>query len=396
MLQCSPSSSLLLGLALGILVSSAPSLLSCFRESSSKDQSENDPDSDFIKHGIPDLIGHTPLMQIQSLSAATGCTILAKLELANPGGSAKDRIALAIIEHAEQKGLIRPHSGDVVYEGTSGSTGISLAMVCRAKGYRAHICLPSDTSVEKINLLEKLGAVVEKVPPAGIVDKRQYVNMARTRAAQHNASSSTSRGLFADQFENEANWTAHYNHTGPEIFKQTQGKLDVFITGAGTGGTISGVSRFLKPRVPGLKVVLADPQGSGLFNKIKRGVMFDVVEREGTRRRHQVDTLVEGIGINRLTKNFAVGSAFIDDAVRVTDEEALAMARYLVENDGIFAGSSSAVNFVAAVKYARKIGPGHTIVTVICDSGARHLSKFWKDAGSVGGEIGLDLDSILK
>ncbi|KAK7207321.1 tryptophan synthase beta subunit-like PLP-dependent enzyme [Myxozyma melibiosi] len=392
----SPSSSLLFGLALGFLATTASSHFLLPLISHPHDQPPSSSSIPDIKIGVEGLIGNTPLVKIKSLSAATGCTILAKAELQNPGGSAKDRVALAIVERAEQEGLIRPHSGDVVYEGTSGSTGISLAMICRAKGYTAHICLPSDTSTEKIDLLERLGATVEKVPPAGIVDKRQYVNMARTRAAERNALPGGGRGLFADQFENEANWRAHYEHTGPEIYSQTGGgKLDVFITGAGTGGTISGVSRFLKPRVPGLTVVLADPPGSGLFNKVKYGVMFDVKEREGTRRRHQVDTLVEGIGINRVTRNFEIGRPLVDDAVRVTDEEALAMARYLVEHDGLFVGSSTAVNCVAAARYAKKIGPGHTIVTVICDSGSRHLSKFWKAAGEVSRDHELELDEIL-
>ncbi|KAK9365090.1 tryptophan synthase beta subunit-like PLP-dependent enzyme [Lipomyces kononenkoae] len=350
-----------------------------------------------IRIGVEGLIGCTPLMKIKSLSEATGCEILAKVEMMNPGGSAKDRIALAIVERAEAEGLLRPNSGDVVYEGTSGSTGISLAMICRAKGYRAHICLPDDTSAEKVDLLEKLGAEVEKVPPASIVDRRQYVNRARARANERNSDESIEgRGLFADQFENEANWKAHYDHTGPEIYKQTGGQVDIIVMGAGTGGTISGVSRYLKPLLPNLKVVLADPPGSGLYNKVKYGVMFDIKEREGTRRRHQVDTLVEGIGINRVTRNFDVGRRLVDDAIRVTDEEALAMAKFLVEHDGLFVGSSTAVNCVAAAKYALKTGPGHTIVTMICDSGTRHLSKFWKAVGPISGELGTSsLEDIL-
>ncbi|KAK9450049.1 tryptophan synthase beta subunit-like PLP-dependent enzyme [Limtongia smithiae] len=407
------AATLLAGVALGAIISDTvrKQAHSSSLDSSHRHVELNDPETqsanaaydDYavprdIRVGVEGLIGNTPLMRIKSLSDATGCDILAKVEMLNPGGSAKDRIALAIVEEAEKQGLIHPNSGDVVYEGTSGSTGISLAMICRAKGYMAHICLPDDTSVEKINLLKSLGAVVEMVPPASIVDKRQYVNMARTRAQEQNADPNTlGRGLFADQFENEANWRAHYEHTGPEIWRQTGGQIDAFITGAGTGGTISGVSRYLKPLRPQLKVVLADPPGSGLFNKVKYGVMFDVAEREGTRRRHQVDTMVEGIGINRVTCNFEAGRAYVDDAIRVTDKEAIAMARYLVENDGLFVGSSTAVNCVAAARWAKKIGRGHTIVTIICDSGVRHLSKFWKAAGSVEGESGrkVDLDSIL-
>lgn len=227
--------------------------------------------------------------------------------------------------------------------------------------------MPSDQAIEKSDQLLKLGAVVDRVPPAPIVEKDNFVNRARDLAHIHTRSSTSSplgsafgsgsstpdsagsramrgRGFFADQFENEANWRAHFNGTGPELYAQCDGRLDAFVTGAGTGGTISGVARFLKPRIPDLRVVLADPQGSGLYNRVRYGVMFDLKEREGTRRRRQVDSIVEGIGINRVTANFEAGKEFVDDAVRVTDAQAMAMARWLVEKDGIFIGSSSAVN----------------------------------------------------
>ena len=205
--------------------------------------------------------------------------------------------------------------------------------------------MPSDQATEKSDLLLKLGAVVERVPPAPIIDPMHFVNRARSLAAQHTADSQRpGRGFFADQFEIEANWRAHYNGTGPEVFQQCSGHLDAFVTGAGTGGTITGVARYLKPRLPAVKIVLADPQGSGLYNKVKSGVMFDIKEKDGSRRRQQVDTIVEGIGINRVTANFEAGKDLIDDAIRVTDEQALGMARWLVEKDGIFIGSSSAVN----------------------------------------------------
>jgi cysteine synthase A len=205
--------------------------------------------------------------------------------------------------------------------------------------------MPNDQATEKSDLLLKLGAEVERVRPAPIIDQSQFVNMARKRAQEHTDDpNKPGRGIFADQFENEANWRAHFEGTGPEIYKQTGGAIDAFVSGAGTGGTISGVALYLKPLLPNMKVVLADPQGSGLFNRIKYGVMFDVKEREGTRRRHQVDTIVEGIGINRVTRNFEAGRELIDDAIRVTDKQAKAMAKWLVEKDGIFVGSSSAVN----------------------------------------------------
>jgi cysteine synthase A len=205
--------------------------------------------------------------------------------------------------------------------------------------------MPSDQSTEKSDLLLKLGAEVERVLPAPIVDQNQFVNLARLRASEHTLDPTRPGiGFFADQFENRANWLAHYNGTGPEIYRQAGKHLDAFIAGAGTGGTISGVALFLKPLLPELRVILADPEGSGLYNRIKFGVMFDMKEREGTRRRHQVDTIVEGIGINRVTANFEAGRELVDGAVRVSDEQAMAMARWLVEEDGIFVGSSSAVN----------------------------------------------------
>ncbi|KAF3026930.1 hypothetical protein E8E15_002813 [Penicillium rubens] len=369
-----------------------------------------------IVEGIEGCIGNTPLFRIKSLSDETGCEILGKAEFLNGAGqSSKDRVALSMIEIAEEQGILTPHSGDTIYEGTSGSTGISLATLARAKGYLAHICLPSDQAIEKSNLLLKLGAIVDRVLPAPIVEKDNFVNRARALAKTHTASSgipsasaeeqsdlpaaddrmTRGRGFFADQFENEANWRAHYEGTGPELYAQCGGRIDAFVAGAGTGGTISGVARFLKPLLPRLSVVLADPQGSGLFNRVVYGVMFDVKEREGTRRRRQVDTIVEGIGINRVTANFEAGKELIDDAVRVTDAQALAMARWLVEKDGIFIGSSSAVNCIAAVKTARKLGPGHRIVTVLSDSGSRHLSRFWAKAGDVGGAVDTKLEDVM-
>lgn len=257
--------------------------------------------------------------------------------------------------------------------------------------------MPSDVSTEKSDLLLKLGATVERVPPASIVDQDQFVNTARRRAQEHTSSSTTpGRGFFADQFENTANYIAHEQTTGPEIYEQCDGHIDTFVAGAGTGGTISGVALALKPRLPAMKVVLADPQGSGLYNKVKYGVMFSPTEAEGTRRRHQVDSVVEGIGVNRLTANFNAGFHLIDDAVKVTDEQAMSMARWLVEKEGLFVGPSSAVNLVAAATVAKGMEKGSRVVTVVCDSGTRYLGRFWKASGDVGGQ-GLDctLEDIL-
>ncbi|KAK3986896.1 cysteine synthase 2 [Cladorrhinum sp. PSN332] len=341
-----------------------------------------------VVEGIEGIIGNTPLVKIRSLSEATGCIILAKAEFLNgAGGSPKDRVALNMIEVAEEEGLLAPNRGDTIYEGTVGSTGISLAVLARARGYKAHICMPDDMAHEKSDLLIHLGAEVERVTPAPITDPRHFVNLARTRAKEHTANPDTeSRGFFADQFESLANYTAHMKTTGPEIFEQTGGRLDAFVAGAGTGGTISGVTKYLKEerKMTNLRVVLADPQGSGLYNKIRHGVMYSPTEREGTRRRQQVDTMVEGIGITRITENFETARSLIDDAVRVTDEQACRMARWLVEHDGIFIGSSSAVNCVAAVVTALKMPKGSRVVTILCDSGTRHLSKFWKHIGEMG------------
>ncbi|KAJ6787947.1 hypothetical protein PWT90_03764 [Aphanocladium album] len=339
--------------------------------------------------GIAGCIGNTPLIKIQSLSEATGRTILAKAEFLNgAGNSPKDRVALSIIHEAENQGLLTPHQGDTIYEGTVGSTGISLATLARAMGYKAHICMPDDQSMEKSDLLLHLGATVERVTVAPITSPDHFVNLARRRAVEHaSLAKDGSKGFFADQFESPANWQAHVTTTGPEIWRQTGGLVDAFVAGAGTGGTISGVARYLKLEAKAsarVRVVLADPQGSGLYNKVKHGVMYSATEREGTRRRQQVDSMVEGVGVNRVTENFEAGRDLIDDAVKVSDEQACHMARWLVENDGIFVGSSSSVNCVAAVVTAMTLPPGSTVVTVLCDSGTRHLSKFWKYIKELG------------
>ncbi|KAI9595667.1 tryptophan synthase beta subunit-like PLP-dependent enzyme [Syncephalis fuscata] len=417
-----------------------------------------------IADGVAGLIGNTPLVRLNALSAETGCEILAKAEYLNPGGSPKDRVALYIIRQAEKEGLLGPPQtsndaiaadGDgsqsslplirrsTVFEGTVGSTGISLAMISRALGYACHIVVPDDQAQEKYALLERHGATVERVRPASIVDKRQFVNTARHRAQEFDAKAKASanqhhlpkdkraRGFFADQFENLANFRAHYETTGPEIWQQTNGCIDAFVAGAGTGGTIAGVAHYLKQHNEHIHITLVDPAGSGLYHKVRHGVFFSPYEAEGKRRRHQVDTVVEGVGINRLTRNFALAlpelqrAAFrdvltshpmlddvaidspyrstndndsdsttttthdntmtgdhgwINSAMRVTDEEAVAMSRFLVDREGIFVGSSSAVNCVGAVRLARQLGPGHTIVTLLCDSGQRHLTKFWSDS----------------
>ncbi|XP_020241756.1 cysteine synthase 2 [Asparagus officinalis] len=372
--------------------------------------------------GLIAAIGNTPLIRINSLSDATGCEILGKAEFLNPGGSVKDRVAVKIIEEALDSGDL--FKGGVVTEGSAGSTAISLATVAPAYGCKCHVVIPDDAAIEKSQILEALGATVERVRPVSITHKDHFVNIARKRASEANRLAAKQReassrmecngparangnglvrangdgsvyssgdpsqqdecllpstncegGFFADQFENLANFRAHYEGTGPEIWDQTEGNLDAFIAAAGTGGTLAGVSRFLKEKDPNIKCFLVDPPGSGLFNKVARGVMYTKEEAEGRRLKNPFDTITEGIGINRLTKNFMM--AELDGAFRGTDKEAVEMSRFLLKNDGLFVGSSSAMNCVGAVRLARSLGPGHTIVTILCDSGMRHLSKFY-------------------
>ncbi|KAJ7879555.1 PALP-domain-containing protein [Mycena olivaceomarginata] len=369
--------------------------------------------SDDVLDGIVGLIRNTPLVRIPSLSNALNVEILAKAEYLNPGGSVKDRVAVRMIDDAERQGLLHPHTGSRIFEGTSGSTGISLAMVGHARGYDVTIITPDDMASEKLHALLSLGADVEQVRPASIVDKKQFVNIAKQRALAFASTSSTSvvsglgdsiavltdtdaRGFFADQFENKSNFDAHFDGTGPEVWRQTNGNVKAFVSGAGTGGTIAGVGRFLKSMDEDVVICLADPDGSGLYNKVKYGVMFDQREKEGTKRRHQVDTVVEGIGLNRLTQNIELALPIIDDAFRITDPEAVAMARYLVKHDGLFIGSSSACNLVACVRLVKKMGwhSGQRIVTVLCDSGARHHSKFWNDEYLRTAQIPIDVSII--
>ncbi|TCD64839.1 hypothetical protein EIP91_003587 [Steccherinum ochraceum] len=406
---------LLYGVLIGLSLSVTSTSLVLYTQKRKRDRQELSYDkrpieirSDEIVDGVTGLIGNTPLVRINSLSDALGVEILGKAEYLNPGGSVKDRVALRIIEDAERQGLIHPHTGSRIFEGTVGSTGISIATIAKARGYDVTIIMPDDVAAEKVKALESLGADVERVRPASIVDKKQFVNLAKDRAAHFGHTKdphdslirSTSsvlvtttaseavlhehgtltleeaeelkmkpRGFFADQFENRSNFQAHFEGTGPEIWRQTSGRVDAFVSGAGTGGTLSGTGQYLKSVKEDLLIALSDPEGSGLYNKIKHGVMYDRREAEGTKRRHQVDTVVEGIGINRLTINMELGLDIIDDAFRITDAEAVAMSRYLVEHDGLFLGSSSACNLVACVKFVKKMGwggGGQRVVTILC------------------------------
>uniref|UniRef100_A0A7S2RC68 Tryptophan synthase beta chain-like PALP domain-containing protein n=1 Tax=Rhizochromulina marina TaxID=1034831 RepID=A0A7S2RC68_9STRA len=325
--------------------------------------------------GYAGLIGGTPLVELRSLSALTGRRILAKAEYLNPGGTGKDRIALAMIEEAERRGQLAP--GGTVVEGTSGSTGIALAALCACRGYRCVIVMPDDQSPEKQRLLRQFGAEVLVVRTASISNPQHYVNVARKLAKGEEVAGHhlPGGGYFTDQFETLANYHAHVATTGPELWQQTQGQCHAFVMSAGTGGTIAGVSRFLKSKNPGIKVVLADPPGSSLFHFVKHGVCWAPQQSERTVRRHRYDTIAEGIGLDRLTRN--IQEAEIDDAIAVSDQEALYMAHYLLKHEGLLVGSSSAINVVAAIRFAKEVPPGSTVATVLCDSGQRHLNRFW-------------------
>ena len=330
-------------------------------------------DDSGVVDGVVGAIGNTPLIYLKGLSKKHGCHIYGKAEFLNPGGSVKDRVALQIINDAEQSGKIS--KGDTLYEGTAGSTGISLAMISSAKGYACEIFMPNDQAIEKSLLMEQYGATVHRVPPVSIVDSQQFTRLAEQRAKEKG-------GFYTNQFENLSNFRAHYNMTGPEIVKQMVGKCwDGFVAAAGTGGTIAGISEYLRDTMGAAcpRIALVDPQGSSLYNRVEHGVAFSVKEREGTRTKNQIDSITEGIGIvGRITANFA--KAEIDQAFQCSDQEAVDMARVLMREEGLFLGSSSAVNCVGAVKLAKVLGEGSTIVTILCDGGHRHLSRFYNRA----------------
>ncbi|MDX2228454.1 MAG: cysteine synthase A [Leptolyngbyaceae cyanobacterium bins.349] len=309
-----------------------------------------------IKHGFVDSIGNTPLIRLNSFSDETGCEILGKAEFLNPGGSVKDRAALYIIEAAERQGSLKP--GGTVVEGTAGNTGIGLAHICNAKGYNCLIVIPETQSQEKIDLLRTLGAEVRTVPAVPYKDPNNYVRLSgRIAAEMENA-------IWANQFDNLANRLAHYETTGPEIWQQTEGKVDAWVTATGTGGTYAGVALFLKEQNPAIQCVLADPMGSGLYSYVKTGEP----KAEGS-------SITEGIGNSRVTANMQGAPA--DDAIQIDDVEAIRVLYQLLEKDGLFMGGSVGINVGAAVALAKQMGPGHTIVTILCDGGSRYQSKLF-------------------
>ncbi len=309
-----------------------------------------------IKSGFVGSIGNTPLIRLNSFSDQTGCEILGKAEFLNPGGSVKDRAALYIIKDAEERGLLKP--GGTVVEGTAGNTGIGLAHICNAKGYKCLIIIPETQSQEKIDLLRTLGAEVRTVPAVPYKDPNNYVRLSGKIASE------LENAIWANQFDNLANRRAHYETTAPEIWAQTDGKVDGWVAATGTGGTYAGVALFLKEKNPAIHCVVADPMGSGLYSYIKTGE----VKPEG-------NSITEGIGNGRVTANMEGAPA--DDAIQVGDREAIRVVYQLLEKDGLFMGGSVGINVGAAVALAQKLGAGHTIVTILCDGGSRYQSKLF-------------------
>ena len=312
-----------------------------------------------IKNGFVGTIGNTPLIRLNSFSDDTGCEILGKAEFLNPGGSVKDRAALYIIKDAEEKGLLKP--GGTVVEGTAGNTGIGLAHICNARGYKCLIVIPDTQSQEKIDALRTLGAEVRTVPAVPYKDPNNYVKLSGRLAAE------MENAVWANQFDNLANRQAHYETTGPEIWEQTDGKVDAWVAATGTGGTFAGVSMFLKSKKTAIQTVLADPMGSGLYSYFKTGE----IKTEGS-------SITEGIGTTRVTANME--DVPVDDALQIDDAEAVRVVYQLLRKDGLFMGGSVGINVGAAVALAKQMGPGHTIVTVLCDGGARYQSRLFDRA----------------
>jgi len=310
-----------------------------------------------ISDGFSGAVGNTPLIRLRGVSDETGCDILGKAEFMNPGGSVKDRAARAIVLAAEKSGALPP-KGTVV-EGTAGNTGIGLAHVCNARGYRCVIVMPDNQSAEKYKLLEMLGADVYKVPTVPYSNPNQYQRVAERLAA------SLPNAVWSNQFDNTINRQAHLETTGPEIWQQTNGRVDAFTAASGTGGTFAGVSEYLKSRRRAIRTVLVDPPGSSLFEYV----------RNGTLKATGSGSITEGIGIGRVTANLK--DAPIDDAIHVEDVDTVRFVYRLLREEGLFLGSTSGINVAAAVRVALELGRGHTIVTVLCDGGAKYQSRLF-------------------
>jgi cysteine synthase A len=302
-------------------------------------------------------VGHTPMIRLRRVSEETGCEIYGKAEFMNPGGSVKDRAARGIVLDAERRGVLK--AGGTVVEGTAGNTGIGFAHVCRSRGYRCVIVMPDNQSPEKYALIEALGAEVRRVKAVPYSDPNHYQKVAGRLADE------LPNAIWGNQFDNTANRRAHVETTGPEIWEQTGGRIDAFVSASGTGGTIAGVSEYLKSRRPAVRTVLADPPGSSLYEYIRNGVL----KATGS------GSITEGIGIGRVTANMK--DAPIDDALHIEDAETVHYVYQLLREEGLFVGSTSGVNVAAAVRVARELGPKHTVVTVVCDDGSKYLSRLY-------------------
>jgi cysteine synthase A len=314
-----------------------------------------------IRRDFIDAIGNTPLIRLRKASALTGCEILGKAEFLNPGGSVKDRAALAIVQDAVARGELR--KGGVIVEGTAGNTGIGLALVGNALGYRTVIVIPDTQSQEKKDMLRLAGADLREVPAVPYKNPENYVHVSG-RLAKEMAAKEPNGAIWANQFDNTANRMGHYRTTGPEIWRQTDGQVDGFICSVGTGGTLAGVAMALRERNPAVKIGLADPMGAALYHYYKHGEL----KSEGS-------SITEGIGQGRITENLK-GIA-IDAPYQIPDSEALPIIFDLLKEEGLCLGGSSGINVAGAIRLAKDLGPGHTIVTVLCDYGTRYLSKLF-------------------
>ena len=317
-----------------------------------------------IRETLADAIGHTPLLRLRQASELTGCTVLGKAEFANPGGSIKDRTALGLLLDAEARGLLRP--GGTIVEGTAGNTGIGLALLGASRGYRTIITMPQTQSREKIDALRVTGAEVRLVPAVSYADPGHYAHVARRLSEALDADAPGS-AWFADQFDNTANRDIHERTTGPELWAQADGRIDGFVCATGTGGTLAGVGRALKARNPRVVIALADPAGSALASYVRTGVLH----AEG-------GSISEGIGSSRVTANFR--DAPIDLAWSIPDAESVPWVHAMMAGEGLNVGGSSGVNIAGAVRLARALGPGHTVVTILADSGSRYQGKLFNPA----------------
>ncbi len=317
-----------------------------------------------MSDGFCGAIGNTPLIELKRASEVTGCTILGKAEFLNPGGSVKDRAALFIILDAEDRGVLEP--GGVVVEGTAGNTGIGLALVGNARGYRTVIVIPETQSQEKKDMLRLCGAELREVPAVPYKNSNNYIHVAE-RLAKELAETEPCGVLYANQWDNLANRDSHYRTTGPEIWEQTGGRVDGFICAIGTGGTLAGAGAFLKEQCKDIAIACADPMGAAMYHYYKHGEL----KSEG-------NSITEGIGQGRITGNLEGMS--LDDAYQIPDEEALPVLFDLLKKEGLCLGASSGINVAGAIRLARNLGPGHTIVTILADFGTRYQSKLWNPA----------------